>query len=96
MKAKRQLHGKSSQITTNKKGIFNGIDSKFKIIRYHSLIVKRSSLPRSLQVTASSEDGYIMAIQHKKYPVFGLQFHPESYLSENGHNLLKNFIDYIK
>ena len=96
VKAKRQLHGKSSQITTNKKGIFNGIDRKFKIIRYHSLIVKRSSLPRSLQVTASSEDGYIMAIQHKKYPVFGLQFHPESYLSENGHNLLKNLIDYIK
>ena len=74
----------------------NIIDKSFSIIRYHSLIVERKSLPSSLKITASSEDGYIMALEHKRYPIFGLQFHPESYLSENGHALFKNFLKQIK
>ena len=74
IKAKRQIHGKASVITNNTKGIFKGLDKNFSIIRYHSLIVERKSLPSSLKITASSEDGYIMALEHKRYPIFASSF----------------------
>lgn len=87
------LHGKLSQIAHSAKGVFKGLPKRFEVTRYHSLIVERESLPDSLVVTARTGDGLIMGLQHKTYPVHGVQFHPESIASEHGHALLANFLD---
>jgi len=86
------MHGKTSQITHTGKGVFEGLPSPFTATRYHSLIVERESLPECLEITAESEDGLIMGLQHKTLPIHGVQFHPESIASEHGHSLIGNFL----
>lgn len=86
------MHGKTSQVRHKNIGVFHGLPSPFTATRYHSLIVERSSLPASLIVTAESEDGLIMGLQHETLPIHGVQFHPESIASEHGHALLSNFL----
>jgi anthranilate synthase component 2 len=87
------MHGKLSTIRHTGKGIFEGLPQDFKITRYHSLIVKRETLPDCLEITAETDDGLIMGLQHTSHPVHGVQFHPESIASEYGHALLANFLD---
>ncbi|MBM08631.1 MAG: aminodeoxychorismate/anthranilate synthase component II [Magnetovibrio sp.] len=87
------MHGKISTITHNGAEIFNSIPSPFKATRYHSLTVANDSVPKWLKVTAKSEDGVIQGLSHKKYPIHGVQFHPESIASEYGHRLLENFVN---
>ncbi len=94
-RAKRLMHGKLSEISHTGKGIFKGIPSPFKAVRYHSLVIDRESLPDTLEVTAWSEDGEIMGIQHREYTLFGVQFHPESVLSEYGMDILRNFLELL-
>lgn len=91
--AQVQMHGKTSVISTTQEGVFRGLPAQFTVNRYHSLAVERSSLPAELLVTASTEDGEIMGLRHRELPIEGVQFHPESILSEHGHALLKNFLD---
>ena len=98
VRAARLMHGKASRITTDMSGIFAGLPAEFTAIRYHSLVVERTSLPACLEVSASSEDGEIMGLRHRDFagtatPLEGVQFHPESILSEHGHAMLKNFIE---
>jgi anthranilate synthase component 2 len=93
VRAKRLMHGKTSLIYHTGEGIFKGIKNPFTAVRYHSLVIERESLPDILKITAESEDGEIMGIQHIEYPIFGLQFHPESVLSEAGMDLLRNFLE---
>lgn len=90
-KAAQPMHGKSSIITHNRNNIFRLIPSPMKVMRYHSLIVEESSLPSCLEVSARTEDGEIMAIRHKEFQVEGVQFHPESILTENGKQMVRNF-----
>ncbi|MBA2127686.1 aminodeoxychorismate/anthranilate synthase component II [Hyphomicrobium methylovorum] len=92
VRAPSPMHGKLSTITHTDQGIFKGLPKKFEITRYHSLIVERASLPDCLEVTAETDDGIIMGLQHKSHPVHGVQFHPESIASEQGHALLANFL----
>jgi anthranilate synthase/aminodeoxychorismate synthase-like glutamine amidotransferase len=91
-RAPRLMHGKVSSVYHKEKGIFTGVPSPFKATRYHSLIVEEP-LPECLEVTAFTRDGEIMALRHRDYPVIGLQFHPESILTEYGKLLLQNFLD---
>jgi anthranilate synthase component 2 len=86
------MHGKTSRINHTGKGLFRGLNSGFEATRYHSLIVKRETLPDALEITATSDEGLIMGLQHKTLPLHGVQFHPESIASENGHALLQNFL----
>jgi len=91
--AKRLMHGKTSEITCDGEGIFKGLgDRPFKAMRYHSLVIDRTSLPECLAITAESEDGEIMGIRHKAYPMEGIQFHPESIMTPIGKRILRNFI----
>lgn len=90
------MHGKTSQIIHNATDIFAGLPSPYEATRYHSLIVERATLPDCLEITAETEDGLIMGLKHKEYPLFGVQFHPESIASEHGHAVLKNFITYCE
>ena len=92
MRAARPRHGKTSAIRHDGRGIFAGIPNPFRAARYHSLVVAREGLPGTLRVTATAEDGEIMAIRHAQHPVVGLQFHPESVLSEQGYRLLDRFL----
>ncbi len=92
MRAQQPMHGRSSQIWHNQSSIFAGIPSGFNAARYHSLIVSPEKLPTCLEVTARTEEGDVMAIQHQIYPIVGVQFHPESVLTEYGHRLLQNFL----
>jgi len=92
IRAPEPLHGKVSTLTHNGHGIFAGIPSPFQATRYHSLIVERSSLPDCLSITSETDDGLIMAMEHKEFPIYGVQFHPESIASEHGHAMLKNFL----
>ncbi len=94
VRAKRLMHGKTSLIYHNKKDIFKNIPNPFEATRYHSLIVKRDSLPECFEITAQTKEKEIMAIKHKKYPVFGVQFHPESILTSVGRDILNNFLKY--
>ena len=89
----KPIHGKVSKIIHNNSLLFNKIQNPFNATRYHSLIVKKETLPSCLKITASVNNEVIMAIQHKKFPFFGVQFHPESIATDFGHQLLKNFID---
>ncbi len=91
--AKALFHGKQSRINHSSTGIFDGIDTPIEIARYHSLAVQRDDLPASLTVIAETEDGEIMAMRHQKYPVVGLQFHPESIYTEHGKRMIENFIN---
>jgi anthranilate synthase/aminodeoxychorismate synthase-like glutamine amidotransferase len=91
-RAPRLMHGKVSNVYHNGRGVFNGVPSPFKATRYHSLIVEEP-LPDCLEVTAFTRDGEIMGLRHKEYPVTGVQFHPESILTEHGKRILRNFID---
>ncbi|MBS4210964.1 MULTISPECIES: anthranilate synthase component II [Neobacillus] len=91
IKAAKPMHGKISFIKHDKRGVFTGLPSPFQVTRYHSLIVEKSTLPPCLEISARSEDGEIMALRHKEYKVEGVQFHPESILTENGMDMLRNF-----
>ena len=93
IRAPAPMHGKLSSIRANGQGIFSGVPSRFEVTRYHSLIVERSSLPDCLAITAETDDGLIMGLQHRTHPVHGVQFHPESIASEHGHDLLANFLE---
>jgi anthranilate synthase/aminodeoxychorismate synthase-like glutamine amidotransferase len=95
VRADRIMHGKTSQITNDGQTIFQGLPNPFVAGRYHSLIVKRDSLPDCLEISAETEQGEIMGIRHKEYPVEGIQFHPESVLTPNGKRILKNFLAMI-
>ncbi|HYD94201.1 MAG TPA: aminodeoxychorismate/anthranilate synthase component II [Noviherbaspirillum sp.] len=92
IRAKQVMHGKTSVITHTGTGVFKDLPSPYTIIRYHSLAIERETLPACLEVTAWTEDGEIMGVRHKEFKVEGVQFHPESILSEHGHALLKNFL----
>ena len=93
LRAERVMHGKTSAVTHEGRGIFHGIPSPFRATRYHSLVAEPGSLPSELEVTARSDDGVIMAVRHRKLTVAGVQFHPEAVLTEHGHRLLRNFLD---
>jgi anthranilate synthase component 2 len=92
IRAPELMHGKTSAISHTGRGLFRGLNSGFEATRYHSLIVKQETLPEALEVTASTADGLIMGMQHRSFPVHGVQFHPESIASENGHAILQNFL----
>ena len=92
VRAKQIMHGKVSSITHQGTDVFAGLPSPFDVTRYHSLAIKRETLPDCLEVTAQTDDGEIMGVRHKTMQIFGVQFHPESVLSEHGHALLKNFL----
>jgi para-aminobenzoate synthetase component 2 len=92
VRARRVMHGKTSRIGHDGKGIFEKIPNRFLATRYHSLVVERASLPACLDVTADAEDGEIMGLRHRSLPVEGVQFHPEALLTEHGHQMLGNFL----
>lgn len=93
VRAKAVMHGKTSLIHHNGKGLFAGLKNPFTATRYHSLSVEKADLPADLEVTAWTDDGEIMGVQHRTRPIFGVQFHPESIATECGHELLANFLD---
>ena len=98
IRAKVQMHGKTSEISTDGRGVFSGLPARFTVIRYHSLAIERATLPAALEITATTEDGEIMGVRHRELagtatPLEGVQFHPESILTEHGHAMLKNFLD---
>lgn len=92
VRAGKLMHGKTSKITHDGKGVFKGLPNPFQATRYHSLVIKKETLPDCLVVTATSEDGEIMGVRHKTLAVEGVQFHPESILTESGKDLLRNFL----
>jgi anthranilate synthase component II len=93
VRAKTLMHGKTSVVHHTGQGVFRNIPNPVTVIRYHSLAIERASLPAELVITAWTDDGEIMGVQHKTLPMHGVQFHPESILSEHGHAMLKNFLD---
>ena len=93
VRAPQVMHGKTSVITHDGEGVFAGLVNPLRATRYHSLVVERSSVPDELVVSAESEDGLVMGLRHRHEPVEGVQFHPESILTESGHALLANFLD---
>lgn len=93
VRAPQPMHGKMSTIHHTGKSVFRGLNNDFQATRYHSLTIAPESMPAALEITARSEDGVIQGVMHKTHPVHGVQFHPESIASENGHQLLKNFLD---
>ena len=88
----RMMHGKTSAIKHNGKDLFEGMPNPFLATRYHSLVIKRDTLPDFLEVTAETDEGEIMGIKHRDYPIWGVQFHPESILTEHGREILRNFL----
>ncbi len=90
--ARRLMHGKTSEIRHDGRSVFQGLPNPFVATRYHSLVILRESLPDVFEITAESEDGEIMGVRHKELPLEGVQFHPESILTEVGHDLLRNFL----
>jgi anthranilate synthase component 2 len=98
VKARAVMHGKTSPIHHSGQGVFNGLDNPFEATRYHSLIIERGTLPSCLEVTAWTENDRgdpdeIMGVRHRELPIQGVQFHPESILTQHGHDLLRNFIE---
>ncbi len=93
VRAKRVMHGKTSTLNHDGASLFKDLPSPYTIIRYHSLVIEKTSCPKVLIPTAHSEDGEIMAVRHASLPIYGVQFHPESILTEHGHQLLKNFME---
>lgn len=95
VRAPRVMHGKTSIVSHGDTGVFSGLDPQLTVTRYHSLIVDADTVPDSLEVTATSEDGIVMGLRHRDYPIEGVQFHPESVLTDSGHAMLKNFLAMI-
>ena len=98
VRAKTQMHGKTDVISTDERGVYTALPKEFTVIRYHSLVIERASLPTVLEVTSVSQDGEIMGVRHRALagtatPLEGVQFHPESILTEHGHAMLKNFLE---
>ena len=98
VRAQRQMHGKTSVVANDGRGVYAGLPERFTVIRYHSLAIERESLPDALEVSATSDDGEIMGVRHRELagtrtPLEGVQFHPESILSEHGHAMLRNFLN---
>lgn len=93
VRADKLMHGKTSQIHHDGKGLFQGLDSPFTATRYHSLIVRKETLPECLEITAETAEGEIMGLRHKRYPIEGVQFHPESIITEHGLAMLRNFLN---
>lgn len=93
VRAVRPMHGKTSEISHDGTGLFAGLPNPFRATRYHSLVLERHTLPLELRVTATAEDGEIMAVRHRDHPVVGTQFHPESVLTEAGHAIVQRFLD---
>ena len=98
IRAQRQMHGKTSVLTTDGKGVYRDLPKQFTIVRYHSLAIERETMPKELEITSTSEDGEIMGVRHTLLagtatPLEGVQFHPESILSEHGHAMLRNFLE---
>ncbi|MCC3377251.1 aminodeoxychorismate/anthranilate synthase component II [Cohnella sp. REN36] len=94
VRADKLMHGKTSEITHDGRTIFEGIPSPFTATRYHSLIVKRETLPDELEISAESDDGEIMGLRHKTYAIEGVQFHPESIMTDHGRTMLRRFLSY--
>jgi anthranilate synthase/aminodeoxychorismate synthase-like glutamine amidotransferase len=92
VRAERLMHGKTSMINHGGKGVLAGMPDPFEAIRYHSLLVERASVPACLEITAETDEKEIMGLQHKTFPIYGVQFHPESILTQNGKQILKNFL----
>ena len=92
VRAQQLMHGKTSVITTTQKGVFAGLPAQFTVNRYHSLSIERASCPEVLEITAWTDDGEIMGVRHKTLAIEGVQFHPESILTEHGHAMLRNFL----
>ncbi|WP_152399692.1 aminodeoxychorismate/anthranilate synthase component II [Paenibacillus cellulositrophicus] len=92
IRAERLMHGKTSPIHHHGTSVFEGLPSPFTATRYHSLLVERDSLPDCLEITAETEEGEIMGLRHKEYPIEGVQFHPESIITDHGHQILRNFL----
>jgi len=95
VRAKALMHGKTSLITTSRVGVFSGLPEQYTVNRYHSLAIDRPSCPKELEITAWCDDGEIMGVRHKEVYIQGVQFHPESILTEHGHALMKNFMDLV-
>ncbi|WP_201781846.1 aminodeoxychorismate/anthranilate synthase component II [Xylophilus sp. Leaf220] len=93
VRSEQLMHGKTSVITTTQQGVFSGLPAQFTVNRYHSLAIDKAAPPAVLEVTAWTDDGEIMGVRHKELPIQGVQFHPESILTEHGHAMLKNFLD---
>ena len=98
IRAQTQMHGKTDVITTDERGVYTALPREFTVIRYHSLVIERATLPAALDVTSTSQDGEIMGVRHRALagtatPLEGVQFHPESILTEHGHAMLKNFLE---
>jgi anthranilate synthase component II len=98
IRARTQMHGKASTITTDERGVYRALPRQYRVIRYHSLALERETLPDAFEISATAEDGEIMGIRHRelaatKTPLEGVQFHPESILTEHGHAMLKNFLE---
>jgi anthranilate synthase/aminodeoxychorismate synthase-like glutamine amidotransferase len=91
-RARRPMHGKTSLVSHDGTGVFRGLPNPLRVTRYHSLVVEDRGLPSALRVTARSEDGEIMGLAHREFPLVGVQFHPEAVLTEHGHDLLRNFL----
>ena len=96
VRAPHVMHGKTSTITHDGRGVFAGLPAPFTATRYHSLVVERASVPDVLEITAESEDGLVMGLRHRDFPIEGVQFHPESILTESGHDLLGNFLAFVR
>ncbi len=92
VRARQLMHGKTSAVTHTGTDVFTGLPSPYTVTRYHSLAIERDTMPDCLEVTAHTDDGEIMGVRHRTLPVYGVQFHPESVLSEHGHALLRNFL----
>ena len=100
VRAAVQMHGKADVVTTDERGVYRGLPRRFSVIRYHSLVLERASLPTALEVTSTGEDGEIMGVRQRELagtptPLEGVQFHPESILTEHGHAMLKNFLEVV-
>jgi len=93
VRAQQLMHGKTSVITTTREGVFAGLPEQFTVNRYHSLAIKKDSMPGELRITAWTDDGEIMGVRHRELAIEGVQFHPESILTEHGHAMLKNFLE---
>ncbi|NDH43994.1 MAG: anthranilate/aminodeoxychorismate synthase component II, partial [Betaproteobacteria bacterium] len=92
IRARQVMHGKSSLIAHQGQGVFAGLPDRFSVVRYHSLAIERASLPECLSITAQTEDGEIMGVRHREFPIEGLQFHPESIDTEHGMEMLERFL----
>jgi anthranilate synthase component II len=93
IRAQELMHGKTSEIATDQRGVFAGLPARFTVNRYHSLAIERDSCPAELVTTARTDDAEIMGVRHRDLPIEGVQFHPESILTEHGHAMLRNFLE---